>query len=94
MRQTHTKGKGSPAYEDGFYSVSESVENSYWLGGSRGDTSAHKIVCKHLVCPLTSPVLSAHNSVSGQLGSFPETCYDLFVVAYYFLALVIQANMK
>ena len=28
------------------------------------------------------------------MGSFSETCYDLFVVAYYFLALVIQANMK
>ena len=28
------------------------------------------------------------------MGSFPETCYDLFVVAYYFLSLVIQANMK
>ena len=26
--------------------------------------------------------------------SFPETFYDPFFVAYYFLALVIQANMK
>ena len=58
-------------------------------------------------CPPTPP-LSQHQHLlltqgkmlaqgrgrSGQLGSFPETCYDLFVVAYYFLALVIQANMK
>ena len=28
------------------------------------------------------------------MGSFPETCYDPFVVAYYFPELVIQANMK
>lgn len=26
--------------------------------------------------------------------SFPETLYDPFFVAYYFLALVMQANMK
>ena len=56
-------------------------------------------------CPPTPP-LSQHQhfslrgkcwlrgGVGGQLGSFPETCYDLFVIAYYFLALVIQANMK
>lgn len=28
------------------------------------------------------------------MGGFPETYYDPFFVAYYFLALVIQANMK
>ena len=28
------------------------------------------------------------------MGSFPETYYDPFVVAHYFLALVIQANIK
>ena len=28
------------------------------------------------------------------MDTFPETLYDPFFVAYYFLALVIQANMK